>query len=73
MSRVHTIELEPILASVSEAARLLDCSRQTIYDMIKRGDLAYVELGNGKRVLVKDLKQWVKVNTYNGAMRKVKA
>lgn len=70
MSTTRTIELEPILASVSEAARLLDCSRQTIYTMIQRGDLSYVELSNGKRVLVEDLRAWVKTNLRNGKMIK---
>lgn len=60
---IRVIEIEPILVTVREAARLLNCSRQNIYNLIKRGDLAYVDgPGTSKHLRVEDLYQWAAAN-----------
>jgi excisionase family DNA binding protein len=70
---IRIIELEPILVTVQEAARLMDCSRQNIYNLIKRGDLSYVDgPGTSKHLLVKDLRKWVRANVKTSAKQKVK-
>lgn len=61
---IRIVELEPILVTVREAARLLNCSRQNIYNLIKRGDIQYIDgPGTSKHLRVEDLRDWAAVNT----------
>ena len=52
--------LEPISITMAEAARLLGVSRPTVYSLAKTEGFPVVKLGNCTRVLVDDLKAWVR-------------
>lgn len=70
---IRIVELEPILVTVREAARLMDCSRQNVYNLIARGDLSYVDgPGTSKHLLVKDLRKWVRANVKKNVKKNAK-
>ena len=52
--------LEPIAVTMAEAARLLGVSRPTVYALAKTEGFPVVKLGACTRVLVDDLKAWVR-------------
>ena len=52
--------LEPISVTMTEAARLLGVSRPTVYALAKIDGFPVVKLGSCTRVLVDDLKVWVR-------------
>ena len=52
--------LEPIAVTMTEAARLLGVSRPTVYVLAKTESFPVVKLGGCTRVLVDDLKTWVR-------------
>ncbi len=49
----YTRMIEPNVITVTEAARQKDCTRQAVYNAIKRGDLNTTHLGS-QTVIVKD-------------------
>ena len=51
---------EPIAVTMAEAARLLGVSRPTVYALAKTEGFPVVKLGGCTRVLVDDLKAWVR-------------
>ena len=54
-----TIQTEPLLVRVEEAARLLSLSRSTIYEMIDRGELPSIRCGTARRIPLAALHAWV--------------
>lgn len=50
----------PIAVSMAEAAQLLGVSRPTVYTWAKMDGFPVVKLGGCTRVLVDDLKIWVR-------------
>lgn len=52
--------LEPIAVTMTEAARLLGVSRPMVYALAKTEGFPVVKLGGCTRVLVDDLKTWVR-------------
>lgn len=50
----------PIAVSMAEAARLLGVSRPTVYTWAKMEGFPVVKLGGCTRVLLDDLKIWVR-------------
>jgi excisionase family DNA binding protein len=46
----HSGRVQPLVLSVSEAARLLGISRAHAYELVARGELAHLRLG--RRVVV---------------------
>ena len=52
--------LEPIAVTMTEAARLRGVSRPTVYALAKTESFPVVKLGGCTRVLVDDLKTWVR-------------
>ena len=53
-------QIDPIAVSMTEAARLLGVSRPTVYALAKTEGFPVVKLGGCTRVLVDDLKAWVR-------------
>lgn len=51
---------EPLAVSMSEAARLLNVSRPTVYRLAKMQGFPVVRLGGCVRVPVDSLREWVK-------------
>lgn len=47
------------LLTVSEAARQLALSRSTVYNLMERGDLAYVKIGRSRRIPSDELERLV--------------
>lgn len=48
---------QPLLLKAGNAARLLDCSRSTIYALIARGELRVVRVGNLLRVPLSEIRR----------------
>jgi excisionase family DNA binding protein len=54
------------LLSITEVARRLDCSRDTVERIVDRGELAIVDIGNGRaksRIRCAELEQWIASRT----------
>lgn len=54
------------LLSITEVARRLDCSRDTVERIVDRGELAVVDIGNGRaksRIRCSELEQWIDART----------
>src|SRR5215211_5653759 len=51
-------QLEPLQVEVTEAARLLDYSRSTIYQMLNSGELPWTRHGTSRRIPVAALPCW---------------
>lgn len=51
---------EPLAVSMSEAARLLNVSRPTVYRLAKMQGFPVVHLGGCTRVLVSELREWAR-------------
>lgn len=52
------VEVGPLLR-VSKVAERLDCSKSTLYSMIRDGKLPTVTIGRSIRVPVSDLEAWL--------------
>lgn len=52
-------KLEPLAVKPSEAARLLDVSRTTLYGWMNRADFPVVRLGGCTRIPVDGLREWL--------------
>lgn len=50
----------PLAVNMTEAARLLGVSRPTLYRLAKTPGFPVVRLGGCTRVLVDDLREWMK-------------
>ncbi len=52
-------ELEPLLLTVDEAARLLRMSRSFVYNLVMNGEIASIKLGRSRRVPAAELERFV--------------
>ncbi len=50
--------VEPLLR-VSRVAKLVDCSRTTVYEWVAAGVLPHVKLGASIRIPAADLQRWI--------------
>lgn len=50
--------VEPLLR-VSRVAKLVDCSRTTVYEWVAAGAIPHVKLGNTIRIPAADLQRWI--------------
>ena len=50
---------DSLLLTVPEAARKLRVCRQTVYELMARGELRSVRIGRARRIPVAELKGWV--------------
>lgn len=50
--------LEPLAVRRATAARMLDCSVTTIWQMVKRGELQTVKIGADDRILVSSIRAY---------------
>jgi excisionase family DNA binding protein len=48
-----------LLVTIDEAAIMLSTSRQTIYRMIRNGEIRTIRLGARQRIRVDDLRMWI--------------
>ena len=48
-----------LLLKVEEAAQLLSLSRKTIYDLIRRGELASLKIGGSRRIPLTELHAFI--------------
>lgn len=53
-------KVEPIAVKPAEAARMLDMSRTTLYNLMRTPGFPVRRLGGCKRILVDELHEWVK-------------
>jgi excisionase family DNA binding protein len=51
--------LPKLLVMPDEAAEVLSVGRSTVYDLMNRGDLEYVDVGRGRRIKVAVLQAFV--------------
>ena len=63
---VDVVKIEPMLISVSDAAKLLGVSRSKCYEMIAAGTLPHLKIGSDFRLPVDGLKRWVDEHTHGG-------
>jgi excisionase family DNA binding protein len=61
-----TAVVEPLLVKVDEAERILSLSRSTIYELLRRGELASVKVGAARRIPMTALRKWVEEHTQVG-------
>lgn len=54
-----TTPADGLLLRLTDAARLLSCSRRTLYDMIDRGDLPYVRLSSDRRIDRREIDRYI--------------
>lgn len=59
---------QPLTLSVREAATHLGVSRNTIYDLIRAGDLPHLRIGNRLRIPTQPLQDWITART-EGSIR----
>ena len=52
-------QLKPLLASVSEAARLIDAGESTIWDLLAKGELDAVKDGARTKILMASIERHV--------------
>ena len=52
-------KLEPLAVSATEAARLLDVSRPTLYQLLNRPDFPSFRVGKRVLVSVAGLQEWI--------------
>ena len=58
--------MKPLAVNMADAARLLGVSRPTIYRLAKLPGFPAVRLGGRTRVLVDDLREWVRQQAQEG-------
>ena len=58
--------MKPLAVNMADAARLLGASRPTIYRLAKLPGFPAVRLGGCTRVLVDDLREWVRQQAQEG-------
>ena len=58
--------MKPLAVNMADAARLLGVSRPTIYRLAKLPGFPAVRLGGSTRVLVDDLREWVRQQAQEG-------
>lgn len=54
---------QPLTLSVREAATHLGVSRNTVYDLIRAGDLPHLRIGNRLRIPTQPLHEWITART----------
>ena len=54
------------LLRVSRVAKLVDCSRTTVYEWVAAGAIPHVKLGNAIRIPAADLQRWIDERTRRG-------
>lgn len=59
MMAAEVLQLEPLVVSAGEAAKLLNVSRPTLYTLLNRDDFPSFRVGNRVLVSVSGLKEWV--------------
>ena len=50
---------EPLAVSIREAARIVGCSRSTLYLEIKKGNLSITKIGRRTVITIPNLKIWL--------------
>lgn len=55
---------EKLLITVQEAAFMLSISQRTMYRQIEQGHIHTVKIGGNTRILLEELRQWVKEQRY---------
>jgi len=58
--------VEPLLR-VSKVAAIVDCSKTTVYEMVREGTLPHLLIGTSIRVPAGELQRWIAARTRNGA------
>lgn len=61
------LAFEPALLRVAEAARLLNISRNTLYELVNRGEIPCLRVSKSIRLSRQSLTEWVKEREGNGA------
>lgn len=56
---------EPLTFTVNETARELRVGRNTVYELIRAGELPALHIGRAIRVPVSALRAWLESNTSN--------
>lgn len=56
----------PLLLSIKDAAKALGISYSTLYQMMKQGDIEWVNIGSRKFVSREALMEFIKANSHNG-------
>ena len=54
------VATEKELLGIDDVAQRLSCGRTSVYGLLNSGELRSVKLGNSRRVLVDDLKKYVR-------------
>lgn len=57
--------VEPLLR-VSRVAKLVDCSRTTVYEWVASGVIPHVRIGGSIRIPAADLQHWIDGRTRRG-------
>ncbi len=57
------MEHPPLTLSVREAATHLGVSRNTVYDMVRAGDIPHLRIGTRVRIPTEPLRQWIAART----------
>lgn len=60
-------ELQPLLLRISEAAQILNLGRSTLYEMMYKGDLAFVQYGTARRIPLTEIHRWIAAHTVRSA------
>jgi len=54
--------VEPLLLTVTQAARVLGIGRGLLYKLIRKGEIHAVHLGRATRISVAELRRWVQAH-----------
>jgi excisionase family DNA binding protein len=52
--------ITPALATIDEAGRMLACKRDTIYRLVRAGELVLVHVGAGARITVASIEAYLR-------------
>jgi excisionase family DNA binding protein len=62
----ESMEREPLLLSVMEAARMANIGRSSAYSLCRNGEWPTVRIGRIVRVPVKKLEEWIEAHCEQG-------
>ena len=56
-------QVEPLLITVNEGARMLSVGRTLLYKLMDKGVLGYVKIGKARRLRLSDLEHFITDNS----------
>ena len=56
----------PELVSVIQATKILNISRTLLYKLMEKGEIPFVKIGDRRQIKIKDINEFIDLNTHRG-------